>query len=223
MTAPTLEASVAGQTIGSTFALPAFAATAGNFIALLIEAAGEGSITSVSDTAGNVYQRAGSARASGGLMFEEWFTANPITGHAANVATIGASDSFAYWNVSQAHITWPGATSIALDAQGAVGSDAGTAYVTGNITVGAESLMLSQWIDDAGTTTMSNGTGTIAANSGDSRICAYRIPSSGGSYSLGLTGAGTPVYWYQLTSFKAVMAEQSYVPSRSPMITLLSM
>lgn len=82
---------------------PAFAATTGNAVALIVRHGTAGfNITSVDDTAGNSYTQAATRSDTGFQVAEIWYCLN-ITGHATNVVSIhgGSSLSFVWGALAQ--------------------------------------------------------------------------------------------------------------------------
>lgn len=78
-----------GSNVANPFTTPAANHSSGNLLAVLIRTAIFGSITSITDTAGNTYQRFGNTYSDVGANdFVQWWYAKNIIGNASNVLSV---------------------------------------------------------------------------------------------------------------------------------------
>lgn len=163
--------STSGENFGggedTTIAATAFSVTTGNAIVVGIrfwDNDGGKSVSSVTDTAGNTYVRAGSAytQASGTEM-DVWYALN-ITGHASNVVTVTFSHGVAYRTVL-AHQYSGFATSGSLfDAEINVGGTGGTITTAASLTTAnANELIFAVFSVDSSAVTWTAG--SVGGNS----------------------------------------------------------
>lgn len=185
---------------GSSSASPALSTTTGNFLFVAFTHYTSGvNITEVIDSAGNIYTKAGTTQGGDANQDNEiWFTANPITGHAANVATVSTSGPAAFRNVAQAEFSWSGAGSVAYDAEAAHALVTGPTWLSNSLTTTAvNALVLGNFVAFDNMRALANSTGTMMWQAGsgtdaDDMAFAYRLTDAPGSYSIQLVQAGGP-------------------------------
>jgi hypothetical protein len=153
------------------------------------------SISSVTDTAGNTYSKAGTTQGGDANQDNEcWYTASPITGNASNVVSINFSDTAQFQLGSVSEWSHPTATGLSFDAESAHAMSNGTTLASGSVsTSAADGLLIGQWVAFDDPETLSNGTGTVMwqQNAGgvDDAASAYRIVGAAGSYTIDITSA----------------------------------
>ena len=172
----------------STIAASAFAATAGNSIVVLTSnyTSGGMAVTSITDTAGNSYSRAGSAGGGDANHTMEAWLAHDITGNAANVVTVNFAGSAAY----RAVIALQYIGGLAFDAQSQFSLDAGSmvTHTTDTTpTTGANGVVVGLFVTwDDGYAFSSSSPSILRETAGDA-AAVDRIVTSPGGYSVAVT------------------------------------
>lgn len=198
-----------GATGSGTIDSPALATTTGRFLVVLVSKYQSGpTITGVTDTAGNTYIRAGSSQGGDSNHEEEvWFTPAPITGNAANVATVSFSATTSFRVIAQCEVSLAGATAMAFDAEAALRLHGTTSNSLTTTVAGA--LIIGGYIAWDTPGEISDGATGIAgweeyAFGIDNAAIAYRVAGSAGSYSIDLsvTGAFAGDYAIVAKAFK---------------------
>jgi hypothetical protein len=193
----------------TTLAAAAFAATTGNAIFVSIGCQSTKTVSSIADTAGNTYSRAGQY-ISGVNTVELWFAQN-ITGNASNVVTVTYSGSATKRRVSVTQYSGCATSSIQDTGYAPAGNADTTSpkQSTAATTASDNEVVIAAAYDvedDTELLTASSGT-TLrqSINSSDFTTCE-RITTTAGSYNTGFTGEDDQEWIFIARAFNPVGA-----------------
>jgi hypothetical protein len=193
---------------GTTRTTPSKATTTGNFLFVAVtHYTASVNISSISDTAGNGYAKAGTTQGGDSNQDNEiWYTANPITGHATNVVSILFSGTPSFVDLAFAEFSWSGVSSISYDAESTHALPNTTSLVSNTVTTtAADDLILGNWVAFDSAEPLSNSTGTKMWEQGsgtatDDMVFAYRNTDAAGGYTIALTEPSNGLYRYSIVA-----------------------
>lgn len=194
---------------GTSLAAPSMATTTGRYLFVGVSHYYPGvNISGVSDTAGNTYTKAGSTQGGDSSHDQElWYTADPITGNAANVVTVTYSASAQYRVITVGEFSLSGSTSVAYssEATGAITSS-GTTHTSNSVTTTeADALVIGfveNWDSSESTTlTATSGSWAYVATSGYKFGLMYRLTDAAGGYTWAFTSSANSQFYLTAKAF----------------------
>jgi len=176
--------------------------TGGNFIVAVVAWEGSGTLSSVTDTAGNAYTLRTERRQVGAVAIQIAYAKN-ITGNASNSVTANFTGTIGFSSIRA--LQYSGIdTSAPADVE-AGGNGSSTAATSGSVTTNlADELLINAAVNFGGGVTWSP-TSPWVTEVNENNNCAVdeRIVSSTGSYSAAQTPSATTDWAIAFDSFKA--------------------
>jgi hypothetical protein len=189
---------------------PGIADTAGNFLFVICGKYQAGTtITSVTDTEGNTYVKAGSSQGNdANQTVETWYTPSPIIGSGGNTVTANFSATSQFRHIQVIEFSNTGFNTVAFDNEATLAlSGLGTGpYTTNTVTTANSNELviagLQQWAGAASVLTATfPATLMFPIASGAAVGSMYLVPTNAGSYTLSATGDQTSQYTLTAKSF----------------------
>lgn len=194
--------------IASTLNAPSMATTTGRYLFVGVSHYTSGvDISGVSDTAGNTYTKAGSTQGGDSSHDQEiWYTANPITGNAANIVTVTFNGSAIFRVITVGEFSLSGSTSVAYSSEATGVITLGTTHTSNSVTTTAADALvigMAEWWGDGSPSnlTATSGSWAYVATSGSRFGLMYLNTDAAGGYTWAFTSASTNDFYLTAKAF----------------------